>query len=311
MRQVLTDVGLPVWRSGDGGEVSVELDLAPAGGYPVALAAREERADIRSLSAVLAPRSVLVVGAGRGSDSVGHAVLRNVIQAGFPGRIVAVNPHATQVCSINYLRSVDELTPSRSTSRCSASLRRRCRRWPSSAGARGARAVGDQLGAVRRARARHGPARCGPPARHADGRATKNCLGIVNTDPAVRLDATFTEPAPVGAVGLVTSSCDRDGETGLARLGLGVSRRCRRGTSTTSVATTCCCAGRAHPLGGAVPGVVRQPAQFLRFARRLAERMPVLTVRSAGSAAGSTSSHGRVGVPAEAESAGQARRRGR
>ena len=61
VRQVLTDVGLPVWRSGDGGEVSVELDLAPAGGYPAALAAREERADIRSLAAVLAPRSVLVV----------------------------------------------------------------------------------------------------------------------------------------------------------------------------------------------------------------------------------------------------------
>ena len=33
-----------------------------------------------------------------------------------------------------------------------------------------------------------------------------NCLGITNTDPAVRLDATFAAPAPAGAVGLVTQS---------------------------------------------------------------------------------------------------------
>ena len=82
VRQVLTDVGLPVWRSGDGGEVSVELDLAPAGGYPAALAAREERADIAQPGC--GPRAA--VGAGRGcGPRVGLGGPRRTAQRG-PGR---------------------------------------------------------------------------------------------------------------------------------------------------------------------------------------------------------------------------------
>ena len=52
-----------------------------------------------------------------------------------------------------------------------------------------------------------------------------NCLGIANTDPAVRLDATFAEPAPAGSVGLVTQSggVALALQEELARLGLGVS----------------------------------------------------------------------------------------
>ena len=289
VRQVLTDVGLPVWRSGDGGEVPVEFDLAPAGGYLDALAAREERADIRSLAAVLAPRSVVVVGAGRGSDSVGHAVLHNLVRAGFPGRLAAVNPHATQVCGVDCLRSVDELTEP-------VDLAVLC--VPASAvpkvaeqcGRQGVRALlvissglsGDPalaaglLDAVRR----HDMRMVGP-----------NCLGIVNTDPAVRLDATFAEPAPAGSIGLVTQSggVAIAVQSELGRLGLGVS---------TAVST-----GDKYDVSGndmllwwhgdertrlAVLHLESfgNPRKFSRFARRLAERMPVVTVRSGSSAAG-------------------------
>ena len=289
VRQVLTDVGLPVWRSGDGGEVSVELDLAPAGGYPAALAAREERADIRSLAAVLAPRSVLVVGAGRGSDSVGHAVLRNVVRAGFPGRLVAVNPHATQVCGVDCLRSVDELTepvdlavlcvPSSAVPKVAEQCGRRGVRalLVISSGLSGEPALATGLlDAVRR----HDMRMVGP-----------NCLGIVNTDPAVQLDATFAEPAPAGVVGLVTQSggVAVAVQQELGRLGLGVS---------TAVST-----GDKYDVSGndmllwwhgdertrvAVLYLESfgNPRKFSRFARRLAERMPVVTVRSGSSAAG-------------------------
>ncbi len=289
VRQVLTDVGLPVWRSVDGGEVRVELDLALADGYPDALATREQRADIHSLLAVLAPRSVMVVGAGRGSDSVGHALLSNVIRAGFPGRLVAVNPHATQVCGVVCHRSVDELTepvdlavlcvPPAAVPKVAEQCGRRGVRAllviSSGLSGRPALAMG-LLDAIRR----HDMRMVGP-----------NCLGITNTDPAVRLDATFTEPAPAGAVGLVTQS---GGvaialQTELGRLGLGV---------TTAVST-----GDKYDVSGndmllwwhgdertrmAVLHLESfgNPRKFSRFARRLAERMPVLTVRSGSSAAG-------------------------
>lgn len=86
-----------------------DLDLAPAEGYLDALAQREEHADVASLSAVLSPRSIVVIGAARSPDSVGHAVLQSLVRAGFTGRLAAVNPHAAEVCGVVCHRSVEEL----------------------------------------------------------------------------------------------------------------------------------------------------------------------------------------------------------
>ena len=137
MWQVITDSGLPVRRHIADAVTHVDLDLAPAEGYLDALAEREERADVASLSAVLSPRSIVVVGAGRSPDSVGHAVLESLVQAGFTGQLAAVNPHAEEVCGVVCRRSVEELTGSRWTSRSCACPPPRCRRWPSSVGAPG------------------------------------------------------------------------------------------------------------------------------------------------------------------------------
>ena len=118
-----------------------------------------------------------------------------------------------------------------------------------------------------------------------------NCLGIVNTDPTVRLDPAFAEPAPSGSVGLVTKSggVAIAVQTELGRLGLGVSMAVStgdkydvsgndmllwwHGDQRTRVAVL-----HLESFGN--------PRKFSRFARRLAERVPVLTVRSGSSAAG-------------------------
>ena len=289
VRQVLADLGLPARRWSEGGQAHVEFDLDSAYGYLDALAAREERADVASLGAVLAPRSVVVVGAGRGPDSVGHAVLANLVRAGFSGRLAAVNPHARQVCGVACHRSVEELPES-------ADLAVLC--VPASAvpavaeqcGRRGVRALlvissglsGDPalsealLDAVRR----HDMRMVGP-----------NCLGIANTDPAVRLDATFAAPTPAGAVGLVTQS---GGVTigiqkELARLGLGVSTAVSTGDKYDVSGNDLLLWWHGdEPTRLALLHLESygNPRKFSRFARRLAERMPVVTVRSGSSAAG-------------------------
>ena len=289
VRQLLADVGLPLLRRADIGEEHVEFDLDPGSGYLDALAAREERADVASLAAVLTPRSVVVVGAGRRSDSVGHAVLHNLVRLGFTGRLAAVNPHAEQVCGVPCLRSVTELAePFDLAVLCVPAaavpmVAEQC-------GRQGVRALlvvtsglsGDAvlaaglLDAVRR----HDMRMVGP-----------NCLGLANTDPAMRLDATFAEPAPAGSIGLVTQSggVAIAVQAELRRLGLGVS---------TAVST-----GDKYDVSGndlllwwhgdertrlAVLHLESfgNPRKFSRFARRLAERDPVLTVRSGSSAAG-------------------------
>ena len=135
VRQVLADVGLPVRRWVEDGQVQVEFDLDPAGGYLDALAAREERADVASLTAVLAPRSVVVVGAGRrhrlsgprGAAQPRTGRLSRSPRCREPTRRAGVRRGLPPVGG--------RADRSRSTWRCCAFPRRRCRRWPSSAGA--------------------------------------------------------------------------------------------------------------------------------------------------------------------------------
>jgi len=96
MLQVLTDLGMPVERRREGTAVRVEVALHPARRYLDAVEQRYRTAAVAGLRPLLRPRSVAVVDAGRGEDSVGRAVLRSLREGGFPGPVHAVNP-ATSV----------------------------------------------------------------------------------------------------------------------------------------------------------------------------------------------------------------------
>lgn len=50
-----------------------------------------------------------VVGASRRPGAVGRAILRNIIAAGFEGRLHAVNPHAFEIEGVAYVPSVSRL----------------------------------------------------------------------------------------------------------------------------------------------------------------------------------------------------------
>ena len=68
--------------------------------YLDSVAMRERFADVASLRHLLEPASVAIVGASRKPGRVGHAILRNMLDAGFGGRLYAVNPHATSVLGV-------------------------------------------------------------------------------------------------------------------------------------------------------------------------------------------------------------------
>ena len=59
--------------------------------------------------ALLAPRSVAVVGAGEREDSLGRAVLENLRAAGFPGPVLPVNPHHAAVAGYPCVPQVSDL----------------------------------------------------------------------------------------------------------------------------------------------------------------------------------------------------------
>src|SRR5882672_1720577 len=62
-----------------------------------------------ALDPLLRPRSVAVIGASRRRESIGGAILNNLIEQGFQGPVYPVNPRATHVQSIPAYPSVADV----------------------------------------------------------------------------------------------------------------------------------------------------------------------------------------------------------
>ncbi|WP_405939215.1 GNAT family N-acetyltransferase [Streptomyces sp. NBC_00726] len=91
MIKVFRDAGYTQQRSFEDGSVHLTLDLEPTAESLAVQRAREQRAEARSVQRLLAPGSVAVIGVGRTPGGVGRTVLRNLLGAGFTGRVHAVN----------------------------------------------------------------------------------------------------------------------------------------------------------------------------------------------------------------------------
>ncbi|MFI8191505.1 GNAT family N-acetyltransferase [Streptomyces sp. NPDC085946] len=299
--KVLTDLGLRAERLRDGSEVHLLVPLDDSEAYRVSVEGRGRTADVASLAPLLRPRTVAVVGAGRGPGSVGRAVLRNLITRGFTGRLFAVHPDASSILGVRACPSVGALprvpdlaviaVPARDVPR----VAREC-------GRSGVRAVlvvssgldAGQAGALLTACREHDMRLVGP-----------DCLGLANTEDGVRLDATFAadRPAP-GTAGVAVQS----GGVGIAllggltRLGIGVSSFVSLGdkydVSGNDLLQWWESDGRTD-LALLHLGSFGNPRAFSRTARRVTRRMPILTVDAGRTAAGrrAAASHTAAAAP--------------
>ncbi|MDA3625122.1 GNAT family N-acetyltransferase, partial [Saccharopolyspora sp. WRP15-2] len=224
MLQVLRDSGLPHKTHLDGSTYQVEVELDAGEPYQAKVGDRERIADVASLRRVLSPASVVVIGAGHRPTSVGNAVLHNIIRGGYAGPVHAVNRSGGEVHGVTAVRSVADISePPELAVLCVPAesvpaVAEECGRCGVRAlvvvasGITGRPEIANGLLTALR---RWGMRLVGP-----------NCLGLVNSDPQVRLDATFSAAGiPGGGVGVVTQS----GGVGIALLerlsaaGLGVS----------------------------------------------------------------------------------------
>ncbi|MEU3645272.1 GNAT family N-acetyltransferase [Lentzea sp. NPDC034063] len=285
MLRVFTDMGFVVGIVPDGEVMYVELVLRPDDRYLDAVSARESIADVASLSHVLRPGSIAVVGAGRSETSVGHAVLRNLVDGNFTGDLYAVNPHAKSVAGVDCYASVEELPEAPEL----AVLCVPAKAVPAVAeecGRRGVRALvvissGVDPTALRNVVSAHGMRLVGP-----------NCLGVSTSSPAVRMNATFSAHATLaGDIGLVTQSggIAIGVQEELRRLGLGLSTLVSTGDkldiSSNDLlmwwdqdADTRFVVLYLESFGN--------PRKFSRLARQVSQHKPVLAIRAATSEAG-------------------------
>jgi len=162
-----------------------------------------------TLDELFAPRSVAVVGASNRPGTVGESLFRNVIRAGFRGVAYPVNPRWPSVSGVRCypdvrrLPEVPELAvvivPAAEVPAIVEELGR--------AGTRGAVVISSGFGEVGGDGVRLERELVAVARRHRVALVGPNCFGLLNTDPAVSLNATFSESLPPrGNIAFVSQS---------------------------------------------------------------------------------------------------------
>ena len=300
MLRVFSNAGYVVHRSYDGGIWDVDFALDESADD--AVLERERAAEAASVARLLNPKSVAVVGASPRDGSIGNALVRNLLDgAGFAGVIYPVNPN---VASIRGLRAYPSITaipdpvdlvvvavPSplvagvleeAGTAGVAGAVV--ITAGFSEAGSDGVAAQSELVDVAHR----HGLRIIGP-----------NCIGVVNTRPDVRLNATFAPVQPVaGSIGFGSQS----GALGIAILD--TTRELRLGLSSfVSLGNKADVSGNdllqywegddATQVALLYLESFGNPRKFARIARRFSRRKPLVVVKSGRTEAGrrAASSH--------------------
>ncbi|MEV8288579.1 bifunctional acetate--CoA ligase family protein/GNAT family N-acetyltransferase [Streptomyces niveus] len=221
MIKVFRDAGFTQKRNFEDGSVRLVLDLEPTAESLAVQRGREQRAEARSVQRLLGPSSVAVVGAGRTAGGVGRAVLRNLLDGGFTGRVYAVNlalpPDLAEIDGVPAVRSLAEIREPVDL----AIVAVPAERVPDVVADCGEHGV-QGLVVLSAGYAESGPAgreRQRELVRQARSYGMRvigpNAFGVINTSPAVRLNASLApEPPERGRIGLFTQS----GAIGIALL---------------------------------------------------------------------------------------------
>jgi acetyl coenzyme A synthetase (ADP forming)-like protein len=262
---------------------------------------REGSAAAKAVASVLHPRSVAVIGASRQSGTVGAEVFRNLLRTEFAGPVYPVNPSASVIQCVPTCASVEQIAGPVDLALVAVPatqvvpVARECAR-------KGVRALVvlsagfGEVGEPGRARQSALLDVCRDAGMRLVG---PNCIGVVNTDAQVRLNASFgPQLVTAGRLGLASQS----GALGMAAIdyaaarGLGLSSFVSMGNKADLSSNDVLEYWEADPRTDVVLLYLESfgnPRKFSRIARRLGRHKPIVVVKSGRSAAGSrgTTSH--------------------
>ena len=286
MLDVFRESGFEVRGRCEDGEVEIDLAIASTEASVVRLETRDRVATVASLLPFFRPNAVAVVGASRDPTGVGHRVLDGLLRAGFAGPVYPVNPKATEVAGLRAYPSVRDV-PGPVDLAVVAVPRAAVPGVVDDCAARGVRAIvvisagfaeagGDgaalQKALVEKVRG-YGMRMVGP-----------NCLGLLNADPAVRLNASFSPVfPPPGRVAMSSQS----GAVGLAalhaagRYGLGFSTFVSVGNKADVSGNDLLQYWEEDPATDVILLYLESfgnPRRFARIARRVGRRKPVVVL---------------------------------
>ena len=288
MLDVFRSAGFGDERTFADGVVAVSFHIDPTPESVEAAERREHVASKRSVARLLAPRAIAVVGASRDPSAIGSAIFRHLLDGGFAGPVYPVHPTAFHVAAVRAYPSIldvpDEVdlavivVPADAVpevvDQCALKRVRALAVISAGFAERGEEGRKAERALVERAR-RNGMRLLGP-----------NCMGVVNTAPTVRMNATIAPTMPpTGRVAFASQS----GALGIgiieeaAALGLGLSTFVSMGNKA-DVSGNDLLEYWEDDDGTDVVLLYLEsfgnPRRFARVARRISRRKPIVAVKS-------------------------------
>jgi|AMFO01.1.fsa_nt_gi Acyl-CoA synthetase (NDP forming) len=303
MMRVFRNAGFAMRRELDEGVYTVEFPTEESEATREAVDRYHRRSVTASLMPLFYPHSIAVIGASRDPGSIGGRLFTNLIAGDFAGPVYPVNPTTPVVRSVAAYRSVLDIPDSVDLAfvvvpaRHVVSVAEECARK----GVKGLVVITAGFGET------------GPAGRREEERLLRvvrdagmrmigpNCMGLVNTDPAVRLDGQFGPVrAPRGNVAISSQS---------GALGLSILANARRSSigisSFVSVGNNVDVSGDdllVYWEGDPATDVILlylesfgSPRRFARAARRVATRKPIVAVKSGRTKAGARAASSHTG----------------
>ncbi len=309
MMDVFLESGFAVTRQLDRGVFHVSLDLELSPTFTERAAQRAEQAAAASMRPFFEPQVIAVIGANRTRGRIGSEILHNIIASGFTGRVVPVHPTAETVEGLPAVRRTSEIEgpvdlaviaiPAVSVpTAVDDCIEKGVKALVvitagfGETGGVGREREAQLLDKIRAA----GVRMIGP-----------NCMGIINTDPAIRVNATFSPVyPPAGRVAFSTQS----GALGLAileyvtRRNLGMSTFASIGNKA-DVSSNDLIQFWAHDDQTDVILLYLEsfgnPRKFAQIARRVGRRKPIVAVKAGRSSAGARAASSHTGARATSD----------
>ncbi|MCL4864507.1 MAG: acetate--CoA ligase family protein [Gemmatimonadales bacterium] len=264
-----------------------------------------------TLGPILRPRSVAVVGASRQPGTIGHELVAALVRNGFTGPVYPVNPSARSIGAVPAFPSIAALPEAPDLAVIAVPkaqvlpVAREC--VERGVGglvviSAGFREVGPEGAALERELTEFvraaGVRMIGP-----------NCMGVLNTHPDFRLNATFAAGLPpVGRIGFVSQS----GAMGLSVLdyareyGIGISQFVSVGNKPDVSGNDLLLAWEDDPDVEVILMYVESfgnPRKFLDIAGRITREKPIIVVKSGASQAGARAASSHTGALAASDAA--------
>src|SRR6185437_12885100 len=280
MREVFRESGFTAHEAYEGDDMQVELSLIPTETTVSRTEVRERLATTASLRPFFQPQSVAIIGASHDPNKIGYRLLDAITAGLFRGGVYPVNPKTTDIKGILTYPSVQNIPepvdlvvisiPRDSVSsvidECAAKGIRACVIITAGFAEVGQAGATLQQQLVTKVR-QYGMRMIGP-----------NCFGILNTDPNIQLNATFTTLFPPrgrvamssqsGAIGIATLA-------GARRFHLGISSFVSVGNKADVSTTDLLQYWEEDPATDVILLYVESfgnPRRFARIARRVSRR---------------------------------------